>query len=168
MGHQINFYATPADIAVLGAAAARVEPMLVLHDRSPTAAPRVLPSLDHHDGTQRQLHFSLVREQDLARVATEHVPTQGYWIVDVLRSPVLEFSSCFFDGKILRRGRIYYVDGFYGEDGAWVEKPESFRTWAKRVRAAIRKPLAKHGDFEYIGADARAWLERGGGRLVSM
>ena len=94
--------------------------------------------------------------------------TQGYWVVDVLRSPALELSSCFFDGKILRRGRIYYVDGFYGEEGARVEKPDTLRTWAKRARAAIRKRLAKHGDFECIGADARAWLERGGGRLVLM
>jgi hypothetical protein len=33
VGHQLNFYATPPDIAALGAAAARVEPMLAQHDR---------------------------------------------------------------------------------------------------------------------------------------
>jgi hypothetical protein len=95
------------------------------------------------------------------------VTTQGYWVVDVLRSPALELSSCFFDGKILRRGRIYYVDGFGGEDGAWIEKPETFRTWARRVRAAIRKALARQGDFDDIGPDARAWLEREHRRLES-
>jgi hypothetical protein len=167
MGHQVNFYATPVDIAALGAAVSRVEPMLILHDRSSSAEPRSLPALDHHEGGRRHLFYFLVREADLAHVVTTHVPAQARWTVDVLRSPVIEFTSCFFDGNLLRRGRVYYVDGFYGEDGAWLEKPESFRTWAKRVLHVTRTALTKFDEREYIGADARAWLEHEHGRLVS-
>lgn len=166
MGHQVNFFATPPDIVHLEAAAAKLEPMLVLHDRSSSAEPRVLPSLNHREGAERQLYYFLVRQCDLLSVVTEYVPAQHYWVVDVLRSPVVEFNASYFDDKILRRGRVYYVDGFYGNDGLWVEKATSFRAWAKRVLAATRKALTKYDDGEYIGPDARAWLHRGGGTLA--
>jgi len=93
------------------------------------------------------------------------VPTQGYWTVDVLRSPVVQFRGCYFDGKIPRRGRVYYVDGFYAENDEWVEKPESFRAWAKAVLKAAKKGL-KRQDSDYIGPEASEWLAQGDGHLA--
>jgi hypothetical protein len=58
------------------------------------------------------------------------------------------------------------VDGFYGENEAWVEKPEAFRLWAKAIRKFAWKSLTKH-DADYIGHDALAWLRGEGGKLVS-
>lgn len=72
MGHQANFYTTPVDIAALGAAVSRVEPMLILHDRSSSAEPRILPALDHREAGRRQLFYFLVREAELAHVVTNH------------------------------------------------------------------------------------------------
>lgn len=166
MGHQLNFHATPQDVAELEAGIRKLEPMVILHDRSPIADPRVLPSLGFREDGQPLLFYYLVRVTDLSRVATRHVPTQGYWTVDVLRSPVVEFSSCYFDGKVLRRGRVYYVDGFYGEDEEWVDKPESFRLWARAILKTTRKALKKHG-ADYIGHDALTWLQHEGGKLVT-
>lgn len=168
MGHQVNFYATPPDIDRLGALIGCLESTTVLHDRSPSAKPRVLPSLTFKDKDNEQplLFYFLVREEDVSKVVTRHVSAQGYWAVDVLESPVVEFSSCYFDGKILRRGRVHYVDGFYGEGGAWIDKPESFRAWARNLFKVTRKALKKHGT-DYIGEDALSWLMRGGGKLVT-
>ncbi|MEZ4297826.1 MAG: hypothetical protein R3B70_22915 [Polyangiaceae bacterium] len=164
MGHQANFYATPTDIAELQERIAKLEPMAILHSRSPTATPRVLPSLRFEENSQAFLHYYLVREGDFDKVVTEYVPTQGYWSIEELFSPVVELSSCFFDGNILRQGRVYYKDGFYGPDGLWVDKPEPFRTWAKAVLRHTKKLLKKHGR-DYIGKDALRWVEEEGGKL---
>ena len=164
MGHQVNFYATPADIGELESAIRDLEPMAVLHDRSPTMEPRRLSSLRFSEESQPLLFYYLVRIADLPGVLTQHVPAQGYWTIDLLRSPVVEFSSCYFDRRILRRGRVYYVDGFFGPNETWIETPESFRLWAKSVIKATRKTLKRHGT-DYIGKDALTWLERENGRL---
>ncbi|MFH1921036.1 MAG: hypothetical protein ABIP48_14295 [Planctomycetota bacterium] len=166
MGHQVNFFAAPDDIAQLQQRIGDIEPMCILHDRSPTVKPRVLSTLDFVEDGQPLIFYFLVRESDLAQVVTRHVPAQGYWTVDVLRSPVVEFNSCFFDGTILRRGRVYYVDGFYGDNDEWIEKPEDFRLWAKVVLKATKKCLKRHGS-DYIGPAAAEWLARGDGRLVT-
>lgn len=165
MGHQANFYATPADIAMLERDIGALEPMAILHSRSPIAEPRVVSSTNTLEGGQRWLYYFLVRKLDLCKVVTNHVPTQGYWSIDVLRSPVVEFSSCYFDGCVLRRGRVYYVDGFFGDDAVWTGKPQNFRLWAKSVLKATRQALKRHG-ADYIGADALTWLERESGKLL--
>lgn len=166
MGHQVNFYATPVDIGELERSIGQLEPTVIVHSRSPSAGPRIVSSLNLTEDGQRWLFYFLVRESDLLHVVTEHVPAQGYWAIDAIRSPVIEFNSCYFDGKVLRRGRVYYVDGFYGEDEAWVEKSESFRIWAQAVLRTTKKALKKHGT-DYIGKDALAWLHRENGKLVT-
>lgn len=79
MGHQANFYVTPPDIAELELAIRKLEPMIVLHDRSPTARPRTLSSLRFSEDPEALLFYFLVRESDLSEVVTRHVPAQGYW-----------------------------------------------------------------------------------------
>ena len=165
MGRQLNFHATAADVAELEARIRKLEPMAVLHARSTTAKPRVLPSLSFVEGAEPLLFYYLVREHELPKIVTAHVPAQGYWAVDVLRSPAVQFHGCYLDNKILRRGRVYYVDGFYNQNGTWVEKSESFRLWAGAVLNAVRKSLKKHGP-DYIGRDASTWLQREGGSLL--
>lgn len=136
-------------------------PLQILHSRSPTASPRHVPSLDLVEEGAPWLFFHLVRPDDLASVVTRHVPAQGYWTVDVLRSPVIEFSRCFFDGQILRCGRVYYTPSFFGPDDAVVLKSSAFLDWAKLLFAVVKKNL-KRRDTEYIGAEAEAWIASGG------
>ncbi len=168
MGHQVSFYILPDDIAEIESAIGQLEPMRVLHSRSPSRDPRVLPSCHFYDEDAGHpwLSYYLVRECDLGDVVTRYVSAQGYWSIDSLRSPVMEFSSCYFDGEIIRRGRLYYVDGFYDEE-AWIEKSEGFRHWAKAVLRVTKKRLERH-DSDYVGRAASEWVDREGGRLVEL
>ncbi|MEZ4399259.1 MAG: hypothetical protein R3B06_04525 [Kofleriaceae bacterium] len=165
MGHQVNFYTAPADIKDLQERVGRLESILILHSHSLSETPLVLSSLRHTEGDRPWLFYYFVRKCDLANVISEHVPSQGYWGIDVLRSPVVEFHGCFFNGKILRRGRVYYTDGFYGENDEWLQKSESFRSWAKRVLKTTKAGLKRQGS-DYIGPAAEAWLAQGDGSLV--
>ncbi len=159
MGHQLRFCATPIDTAELQQRFAKLEPMRILHNRSPSREPRVVDSLDFSEGGQRWRHYCLVRASDLGSVLTQHVPAQGHWVVDELRSPTVKCGVSYVAERFMRVGRLYYVDGYYGPAGEWIEKPEPFRRWAGAILRAARRALTKHEDL-YIGSDARQYLER--------
>jgi hypothetical protein len=165
MGHQVNFHALPQDIEEIENVVRRIEPALVLHNRSPGIKPRVVDTLNLSENGERWLRYYFVRAADISNVVTERVPAQGYWTVDVIRSPVIEVTSCFFDGEILRRGRVYSVDGFYEENGVWKKKDEQFIAWSSRVMRKIKKCLTRQGT-EYIGNAAKEWMAQEGGKLV--
>lgn len=151
MGRQVNFFLGPADQSELEARLRKVAELIVLHGRSPKPEPRVLEGINFPED-----HWTLyvVRPADLACVELREVPAQGYWSVDSFRSPVVEVDRCYYNGKILRRGRLYYMAGFYDQE-RWVEKPAEFEAWAKRLFAATRKTLTYDKELgAYIGAEA--------------
>ncbi|HYO55969.1 hypothetical protein [Archangium sp.] len=115
------------------------------------------------------LTIILAPPDSLGSLAFEHVPRQGYWTVDLLRSPAMELSRCFYDGKILRVGRLFYDRGFYDEAGNWVEKPASFQAWAKKVFSVARKGLQRDAAlYSYVGENAQAERKQRGLTLVSL
>ena len=165
MGKQATFVLLPGDLTALEVEIARVEPFTVLHSRSSSKEVRSLSALDPTKAGEDWLHLFLVRPSDVKRVVTQHVPAQGYWSVDALRSPVIEFQRCFFDGKVLRRGRVYFNESYYDLSGVLVQKPEAFRKWARVVLSTIRRNLHRQGP-DYIGPEAKMWLSSGEGALV--
>lgn len=168
MGHQVEFFLGPNDLRELEARLKKVGELMILHRRSDRPAPRILESIDLREGGAPWLFYYLVRPDDLRAVEFREVPAQGYWAVDVLTSSVVELSRCYFDGKILRRGRLYYTDGFYAEDDRWIEKPRAFKSWANRVFAAARKTLRLSRELSaYVGAEAEA-LRAGGVEFTSL
>lgn len=166
MGHQVNFYLDPNDTADIEKELRGIEPLVILHSRSTTSKPRAVGSLSFEENNQPWLFFYLVRPTELSSVKTNHVPAQGYWTIDVIESPVVEFTRCFFDGKILRRGRVHYVDGFYRPDGSWAAKSEQFEKWAKSVLSRTKRALKKQG-AHYIGPSTEKWIQSGNGKLVT-
>lgn len=166
MSHQVNFYLTPRDTVALEAEMRRLATYVILCSRSATAQPRVLPALDHEEAGQPWLYFHMVLPEDLPLVSTRHVPAQGYWTIDVIKSPTIEINRCFFDGHVLRRGRLYYVDKFHGPGDGLISKSDIFCRWAKSVFSVTKKFLLRRGT-DYIGPDASSWLESSGGKLVA-
>ena len=61
MGHQLNFHATLPDVARLEEIVRAIEPVVVLHSRSPTAEPRIVPSVNFEEQGRRWLFYFLVR-----------------------------------------------------------------------------------------------------------
>jgi len=164
MGHQSSFFLTPKDTADLDRRLREKTEFIVLLWESPTASPRIVDSLNFSEEGDPGLNKFLARPEDLDKIVTHYVDTQGYWTLEGDNSPVVEFSGCFFDGKILREGRVYYVDKSWTRDGGWVDKSEAFRKWAKMVHTTIKKSLKRRASkyVEYIGADAQAWVDAGG------
>lgn len=164
MSHQINFYLTPSDVEALEIKLGNAEQYVVLHSRSKTNHPFALNRLDYVEGDKSWLYFYLVRPEDVNSVVMRNVPTQDYWTVDVVKSPVVEFNKSFFDGKILRRGRVYYTDSYYDANGGLQSKGDEFIAWAKKMLNVTKRNLQKV-NTNYIGLDAKAWLETKAGKL---
>jgi hypothetical protein len=165
MGHQLVFYMTPTDIRAVEAKLRALEAMVVIHSDSISATPRVVESLEVAEGGRRWLHFYLARRQDLPVVKMRPIPGRTDWFVDDSASPVIEFHCCFFNGKTLRDGRVYWSDDFYASDGAQVLKSAEFRAWAAKVRSTVKRFLKPY-DGKLIGPDTALWLERSGGYLL--
>lgn len=140
MGHQIRFYLSENDKS-------RFEELLlsedavILHNRSPGPAPRILKSLDLIENGQRWYFFNLARVQDLDAIKIKEVPTQGYWVIEDLPSPVIEFSRCVVAEDAIKQGRLYYTDSDYDRSGLLVTKSPEFREWAKKILSKARRSL---------------------------
>lgn len=126
-----------------------------------------MPSVDFEENGGKWLFFYLVRPDDLASIQMHEVAKQNYWAIDDLRSPVVEFSSCFFDGVKIRQGRVYFQTRYYAETGQLVTKSESFVKWARCVLAAVKKTLHRDpASGNYVGPDALTWVEQKDGILL--
>lgn len=166
MGYQIRFFLSPKDVIGLEDRLRNDESTIILHSRSRGPFPRSVASTDNTEDGQNWLFYSLVRECDLEAVINKEVPTQGCWTIDQLRSPVTEFSRSFFDGKIIRQGRLFSNTSYYDDNGALVGKTEGFEGWAKGILAKARRFLNYDKELQaYLGADA-AQLRKEGIQLV--
>ncbi len=74
--------------------------------------------------------------------------------MDVLRSPVIEYRRCFTDGKILRRGRLFFIEDYYDENERTVKKDTEFRDWARAMVARVRRIMKKRDDGDYMSTGA--------------
>lgn len=167
VSHQVTFFLDPADVLDLEERIKPLGPYIVLRDRAPGPEPRIVDGLlDAEAGEPWTSHY-LVRPEHLAGVVTEHIAAQGYWSVDEVPSPVIQFHGCSLGEGILRRGRIFYEDAFYDSANQPHLKPEAFRSWAKKVLERVKKGLRREGR-NYIGPGADAWLASGGGKLSSL
>lgn len=165
MSHQIRYFLLGEDVSDLERKLRAIEPLTILHSRSPSAKPRTVETFQVLEGEKPWPHLFLVRSEDVEKVVLQEVKTQSCWSIDQLVSPVLQLNTGFQDGLILRAGRLYYQDGFWGPDRAWIEKPEPFRMWAKKVLTAAKKTMKKHTSTHYIGPHAQTWLACVGGTL---
>ncbi|MCY1082159.1 hypothetical protein [Archangium lansingense] len=166
MGHQVNFFLMPEDTRLLEQRLREECSVVFLDGESRGSTPVRLPGLEVSEFGKTRLRVMLAQPEDLKSVILRHVPQQGYWAVESDRSPVIELDRCYYDGKILRAGRLYYQRQF-AEDGVWVEKPEVFQAWARKVFSVTRKTLQKLPDRPYyVGPHALAGQEQGRVKLM--
>lgn len=110
----------------------------------------------------------LSRRQDLPQIDVRAIPSRNSWSIDELRSPVVEFSRCYFDGQLLRRGRLYVITHYYDENSLLVEKQKSFVNWAKTLISTTKKTMARREDGDFIAPLAKERAEKGEIKLSAL
>jgi len=165
MAKQVNFFMHPGDLADFDAWLRAREGTVVLADYSQTSTPQLLPSATCARKDEESLRVFLVRDSDLRNVVSQPIPNQGF-LVDCLRSPVVEFSRCYFNGDLLRSGRLYYDTGYWDEKKRWKAKPEVFWRWADAILRKIRSTYKTKRASSYVGPGAAKWAKESNGQLA--
>src|SRR5688572_19044008 len=142
-GHQVVFFLTPNDLAECECRMREVTPVVFIEYRSDAPTPKTLSDSVVAEMGKTWLAIGAARPEDLGAIRFTLVQAQGYFTVDILRSPIVELSRCFFDGNQLRRGRLYYTSEFYDEKDTLIRKDAAFVQWAKSVLSAAIKGLKR-------------------------
>jgi hypothetical protein len=166
MGRQIQLYLAPADVDQLEDRLKQGGQVVFVARNSPQPHPQSLPTCKKAEAGGVRTSCYLVRREDLDSVVLKHISPEVGWLIDDLRSPVVQFDGGFFDGASLRGGRLFYDTGYFAETGEWVEKPAAFLKWADSVLKLARKVARRDQALgAYVGSHAADWLARTGGQL---
>ena len=145
---QINFYFTKEDILEIEEYI-RERKMLIIPQPLYTKELNFSHSLTEYDGKRIWSDKYLVLEKDKNSVITKYIDTQNYYLVDVLDSPVIEFSNCIIKNNIMSRGRIYIVKNTYDKSGLSVDKPSEFLQTASELFKWIKKHFKPKNTSKY-------------------
>jgi hypothetical protein len=137
---QLNFYATPDEL-----------PEFENYFKERDAVFITLPFANEADFVRRSVStrtsnkewekIYLTTTTFLPQIKTEFIEKQGYYLIDELRSAVMEFIRPLpnlFTGNI-ERCRFYYTKSYYGEADEVITKDEAFTGWCD----ALMKGFAK-------------------------
>lgn len=168
MGKQVNFYMHPDDLNDFNKMMRLDKELKMINNISQSKKPEVRESLTVTEYNKERLTIYLVQSKYINDVKMKFIAKQNYWLVDELCSAVIEFSRCYFDGVIMRRGRLYYQAGYYDENDNWKDKPEDFKLWADKKLSWIKKNYQKEKGVEfYVGSHAKEWKASGGKFLIN-
>lgn len=161
MGRQFQVYLLPPDVARLLETMRKKVGLRLLSNRSLAPEPAEIQSPVQTELGITRADCLLVPNLSVP-IKLNHVEKQGHWIIDTLHSEVIEFSGCHFDGKTLKRGRLFYDAGFYKAD-RWQDKSSRFLNWAETLFRAVKKSLRRVPNLDaYVGEGAEHWRSAGG------
>ncbi len=105
------------------------------------------------------LQYRLTNREFLDGIVLKFVEKQEYYLIDSLRSPVVDISLCYnnLETNRIRRGRMCFQTGYYKEDGAWQKKEKEFLDWAEQLLKSFTKRIKlkkdKYNDIISAGVD---------------
>jgi hypothetical protein len=161
MGRQIHFYMLPEDQNTFLRVVQERDPIVVITRDSDSA--EVKPAADL--GVSPDKTLCLWNRKLLPHLERKWVPEPGYYRVDSLNTPTLEFTSSFtatWEGKPgLGQGRLF------GNFEPYLGKPPDFEKWyetlVRWIRQNYQKSPASSGG--YVGPAAYEFY-KGGGYLL--
>lgn len=142
---QINFYLTSEDILEIEEYI-KERQILIIPQPQYSKELQFSNSLTEYDGKKLWSDKYLVLKENVDLVLTNHIDTQNYYLVNVLDSPVIEFSNCIIKNNIMSRGRIYYTKTTYDKEGNLLEKPASFLQTTHDLFKWIKKRFKPNKD----------------------
>jgi hypothetical protein len=169
MGRQVNFFFLPQDLVECEERIRKLGPVNFFEAHSDSPVPKLLANTEWVEMGKTIFKIYLCRPEDLPLVKLSEIKEQGWFVVEGFISPVIELNRCYFNGQMLRRGRLYYNESYYAGDGELISKPNDFIIWARKVlRAAVRGLSKSPNVTAYAGKDAILWKEKENGSFVTL
>ena len=128
MKSQINFFITRNDQAELIRQLGGLGNFVCLDTISLDGAPRILESAEINEMGHEPLQIFIALQKNVSDIVLKELLHVTFRSVDVVRSPVVEFARCYQDEHCVRRGRLYFIKGYY-DQSAIFSKDEEFLKW---------------------------------------
>jgi hypothetical protein len=147
MGRQVNFFLDRRDLDRFEAFFWSSDQVVALSQPTPSAdlvmANSLRPEAENH--LRPWGSMLLAREADLDLIGVRLIEQQGYHLIDVSRSPVIEWSPAYdpATGRRSGRGRLWFPTGYWNDDGEFVEMPSGFLGWGDRLLRWVRRNWKK-------------------------
>ena len=154
MGRQINFYLMKEDILEVDEYI-RKNGMIIIPNYTKTASIEPLKSLPS------------VADQ----IKKRYIDTQKYFTIDILDSPVIEFSQPgYYNNTIKMRGRVYYTKATIGNGNApknelFLKMADDFFKW---IRKNFKNVKLKGYEGLLVTERTNAWLNASEDRELSI
>ena len=156
----------PEDLDELAAVIRKAGDAMFLADRTPGPAPRQLDDIRLPPELMGEvaLKVYVCLRHRVDEVVLRHVEPMSHWVIEGARSPVLELSRCYFDGELLRLGRIYMAS-----DRRFRPQPADpgLLQWSDRAIRAVRRAFPRDPGVHpsaYVSSRVRAWAAETGAR----
>lgn len=157
MGKQVNFFMMPKDLAVFGEYLRQNggDDVKILPEKFRSPKMLIVPNVTIDDD---QLGLCITKSSYMSQIVIEYFESTDFWVVNTLLSPVIELTKSYYNGQILRRGRLYFMAGFFDVQGNWVTKGTAFEKWGDKLLRWIRKNYQRHPENHfYFGEHAWEW-----------
>lgn len=94
------------------------------------------------------LQYRITKQEFSSDICLKFIESQNYYLIDSLRSPVIDLTLCYCDLKQnkIRRGRMFYQTGFYNNDEVWQDKNHEFVSWADELLKAFAMTIKVRKD----------------------
>ncbi|PIT87393.1 MAG: hypothetical protein COU31_03160 [Candidatus Magasanikbacteria bacterium CG10_big_fil_rev_8_21_14_0_10_40_10] len=162
MGKQINFYMHPEDLKKFDSVLKQEIDLKIFYTTSKENGLDFLDDVVIKKYGEERITVMLTKDLYLKNIKLNRIK-ENQWSVDSIFSPVLEFVRCYFDGKQIRLGRLYYQEGYYDARGLWQKHPDEFIVWCKKMCGLV-EGMSKHDKqtSAYIFPHALEWRNKGG------
>jgi hypothetical protein len=167
MGRQINFYLMNEDILEIDEYIRKNEIIIIPNYTKTDSVDSIKSLLDKNYFPGKFLSSPTLAHQ----IKKRYIDTQNYFAIDILESPVIEFSQPgYYNDTIKMRGRVYYTKSTTGSGS--VPKNEIFLKMAddffKWIRKNFKNVKLKGYEGFLITERTHAWLEASKDRELSL
>lgn len=133
MGRQINFYLMEDEIQEIDTYIRKTGLIILPNYTQSEKIEPISSLLDKNTYPGKFLSLSALINQ----IEKRFVETQNYYSIDVLKSPVIEFTPGFQEGNLKRRGRIYYTKTTTGtgsvlKSDSFLKTADDFFKWFRK------------------------------------
>src|SRR6266702_3284949 len=157
---QLNFFLTRNDQAELLAKLDPLGTFVYVESISQDGSLKILESAEIRKMGSERLKIFISLAKHVNNITFDQSPTTVF--IDNLRSPVVEFGRCYQDDQCIRRGRFYFIKGYFDQRAALICKDEEFLKWGNSLISKTRRILKRDPEsLTYFGPEALRWTESG-------
>jgi hypothetical protein len=152
---QLNFFIHPSDQDEIDSFLTK-EGVLII--KQPGLNKKLTLNSSIHKNMHEFNKVYLTKDLFIDTIQQNYITNMNYFLIDDIRSEVVELSRGSLNNESLKRSRFYYVTGYFGENGRQIQKNLQFINWADLlVKNFKKKFLSKSDDGNFYSKNALDW-----------